>query len=433
MKKVCVNVRSQKEWDEVTKKLGYKWHGGYWHNSSTCINVNEIAWMQIEWYEEKGYKILSFDEFMNGESKAKKYDVIITNTNKVIILDKETGKKGQAVCHKDDVFDPKIGFGIAWDRLNGIEPKKEEVKSDDEGSINRDFKVGDKVECIDINTKYIPPTVLKVGNLYEVITIDDSDSMEIIDGVGYSQWVYKKGFKLPNKKPILTEPEFIKCKITNVTVKQWSDDWCKKINSKYGIDTTFNNLGDDITIIGNVIGKGNIDNCDFYVVNYKDNNYVFYCRDVEEYIEEPKIIKSIEDMKKLFDEGRLKEFVVNDKCDNDIYYAYSKKGQRLPLSKIDEERSHVYFKTTSSIDFKYVDLIETEKLILPVEEPKLYDDNGVELVVGDKVLVYWNNKYHTSSIIKSYFDNCGIGVKGWITSYCSKLPKAEDIKVYKLS
>mgnify|MGYP000934266640 CR=1 FL=1 len=149
----------------------------------------------------------------------KEYKLIITPTNKTIIIDKETGKKGMARLHPDDVYNSMEGIKVAWERLNGVESKKEDVK-----------------------------------------------------------------------KSILSEPEFKKCKVTKVYLRQWTDEWCSKINEKYNINTGFNNsIGND-TIIGDVVGKGNIDDCDFYVVNYENNNYVFFCRDVEKY--EPKLYDS---------------------------------------------------------------------------------------------------------------------------------------------
>ena len=58
----------------------------------------------------------------------KEYKLIITPTNKTIIIDKETGKKGMARLHPDDEYDFLEGVKVAMGKLNGVDPKKEDVK-----------------------------------------------------------------------------------------------------------------------------------------------------------------------------------------------------------------------------------------------------------------------------------------------------------------
>lgn len=61
-------------------------------------------------------------EMLEPIPKAKEYRLIVTDS-KVIIIDKESKKKGVSTCHKEDTFDIQVGFELAWNRLNGIEEK----------------------------------------------------------------------------------------------------------------------------------------------------------------------------------------------------------------------------------------------------------------------------------------------------------------------
>lgn len=128
MEKV-VNVRTQEQWDKVTEILGYKWNGNWWIEDKeyTCINISLNLRNNISYYKVKGYKIISFKEFMEEyvpSPRNKEYKLIITPTNKTIIIDTETGKKGIARLHPDDKYDFLEGVKVAMDKLNGVEPKK---------------------------------------------------------------------------------------------------------------------------------------------------------------------------------------------------------------------------------------------------------------------------------------------------------------------
>ena len=123
MKKV-VNTKTQKEWDKVTEVLGYKWRNNWWNEDKedTCISLEYSERDNINTYIDCGYKIISFKEFMKEyapKPSNKEYKLIITPTNKTIIIDKETGKKGMARLHPDDEYDSLEGIKVAWERLNG--------------------------------------------------------------------------------------------------------------------------------------------------------------------------------------------------------------------------------------------------------------------------------------------------------------------------
>ena len=122
--KIAVNVRTQKEWNEVTKKLGYIWMISKWNDNreNSCICLYENSHASMKFLKKEGYKIISYDEFMGNKNK--EYKLVITPTNKTIIIDKETGKKGIARLHPDDEYDFLEGVKVAMDKLNGVEPKK---------------------------------------------------------------------------------------------------------------------------------------------------------------------------------------------------------------------------------------------------------------------------------------------------------------------
>ena len=75
--------------------------------------------------------------------------VIYRKDDKVIALDKRTGKKTEAKCHPDDEFDFRIGAKLAFERLLE-EPEKEQYYN---GKII--FTKGD--------------SVFKTGHIYDVI------------------------------------------------------------------------------------------------------------------------------------------------------------------------------------------------------------------------------------------------------------------------
>lgn len=107
-------------------------------------------------------------------------------------------------------------------------------------------------------------------------------------------------------------------------------------------------------------------------------------------------IKTIHDIKKLHEEGRLDKFVVNTKCNDMDYYAYDNKGETLLIwrVKIDifnvENNSGIWYSGEGFINFKYIDLEATEKLIKGEKEmtkSDLKDGMVVETIIGSRRLV----------------------------------------------
>ena len=97
--------------------------------------------------------------------------VIYRKGNKVYALDKQTGEKASAKCHREDEFDFKKGAEIAFNRLLG----KDVVSK----TINK-FKVGDKVRILDgsdipyYRGGYCSTMKQEVGKIYEIREIDNT-------------------------------------------------------------------------------------------------------------------------------------------------------------------------------------------------------------------------------------------------------------------
>lgn len=92
---LAVNVKSQKEWDFVSEKLGYKWNipDGYLpkHKTLTCINLMYQSFCDIEYYKSNNYTILSFEEWLKimGDDNPFKPRVrvrVFTRSNPVLYL-----------------------------------------------------------------------------------------------------------------------------------------------------------------------------------------------------------------------------------------------------------------------------------------------------------------------------------------------------------
>ena len=189
--KIAVNVRSQEQWDKVTEILGYKWRKNWWNEDKedTCISLENNERDNINTYMDYDYKIISFKEFMKEYAPSprdKEYKLIITPTNKTIIIDKETGKKGMARLHPDDEYDFLEGVKVAMNKLNGVElngvdPKKEEVKKSilsepefKKGIVNQpSYCLWNNPLCIDeINKTYEANVVIVRNDIGDSILVN---------------------------------------------------------------------------------------------------------------------------------------------------------------------------------------------------------------------------------------------------------------------
>lgn len=93
--------------------------------------------------------------------------VIYRNDNKVVALDKTTGKKAEAKCNPADEFDFHVGAKLAFSRLMG-----DDVKTDDGvREVKRKAKVGEYIKVVDEHSLF---DTYKNGDILKVICTSDS-------------------------------------------------------------------------------------------------------------------------------------------------------------------------------------------------------------------------------------------------------------------
>lgn len=100
--------------------------------------------------------------------KAKQETIVIyRNDNKVVALDKTTGKKAEAKCNPADEFDFRTGAKLAFNRLMG-----EDVKTDiGVREVKRKAKIGEYVKVV--NAKPAIPSY-KNGDIFKVTYVTAS-------------------------------------------------------------------------------------------------------------------------------------------------------------------------------------------------------------------------------------------------------------------
>jgi hypothetical protein len=130
--------------------------------------------------------------------KAKQETIVIyRNDNKVVALDKTTGKKAEAKCNPADEFDFRTGAKLAFNRLMG-----EDVKPDNGvREVKRKAKVGEYVKVVDAK-----PAILsyKNGDIFKVTYVTTSGcickSSDGDTGLWHEEYVVLENYK-PEKEP----------------------------------------------------------------------------------------------------------------------------------------------------------------------------------------------------------------------------------------
>ena len=76
---------------------------------------SRLSWSRSRraFFKDRSYQTKSVREFLEEQEKI----IIYRDEQKVIALDKRTGKKAEARCNPSDTFDFNIGARIAFDRL----------------------------------------------------------------------------------------------------------------------------------------------------------------------------------------------------------------------------------------------------------------------------------------------------------------------------
>lgn len=157
--------------------------------------------------------------------KAKQETIVIyRNDNKVVALDKSTGKKAEAKCNPADEFDFRTGAKLAFNRLMG-----EDVKPDNGvREVKRKAKVGEYIKIIDAKSLLIS---YENGEIFRVIGIGNvgcnvKNSVKSCY-VWHEEYVVLENYKLekePEKKDEICVGDTVK--VTN-TSKQYNlyDTW----------------------------------------------------------------------------------------------------------------------------------------------------------------------------------------------------------------
>lgn len=141
--------------------------------------------------------------------------VIYRNDNKVVALDKSTGKKAEAKCNPVDEFDFHVGAKLAFNRLMG-----EDVKPDDGvREVKRKAKVGEYIKIVDAMPYLIP---YKNGDIFKVNCVTTSGCIckksEENVGLWHSEYVVLENYK-PEKKDEICVGDTVKVKDTGKQYK----------------------------------------------------------------------------------------------------------------------------------------------------------------------------------------------------------------------
>lgn len=138
------------------------------------------------------------DECIDLVRKSKSETIVIyRNDQKVIALDKTTGKKAEAKCNPSDEFDFHVGAKLAFSRLMG-----EDVKTDiGVREVKRKAKIGEYVKVV--NAKPAIPSY-KNGDIFKVTYVTASGCIcknsDGDTGLWHEEYVVLENYK-PEKEP----------------------------------------------------------------------------------------------------------------------------------------------------------------------------------------------------------------------------------------
>lgn len=223
---------TKKQWEAVLKKFdedGYKWCAGnsvisgleYFNNykEDSVLHVytesKKLGFGDKEYYRGKAF--ISAHDFLKG---TKTKPIVISRNGRVVTAeDKNTGKKGVAICSPSDEFDFKIGAKLALARLLG-EEISEKPSDDSDTYFTDEIKVGNRVKIRDwddmeeefgldswghINMPLCFNPAMKTfcGKIVVITRVDEDDgSFKISDD---SAWWFDKNMIVKPKK---SEPKF---------------------------------------------------------------------------------------------------------------------------------------------------------------------------------------------------------------------------------
>lgn len=166
----------------------------------TEINGDFVSYKDVE-RETSGRKMFEIGSIFsdNLEKVGSETIVIYRKDNKVVALDKSTGKKAEAKCNPVDEFDFHVGAKLAFNRLMG-----EDVKSDNGvREVKRKAKVGEYIKIVDAMPYLIP---YKNGDIFKVISTSKPVVVIEKDGKPVTSAWHREYVVLENYKPE-KEPE----------------------------------------------------------------------------------------------------------------------------------------------------------------------------------------------------------------------------------
>jgi hypothetical protein len=144
-------------------------------------------------------KVFTVEEkYFDLVRKAKQETIVIyRNDNKVVALDKTTGKKAEAKCNPADEFDFRTGAKLAFNRLMG-----EDVKPDNGvREVKRKAKVGEYVKVVDAHPFF---DTYKNGDILKVICTSNAgcfcQKTDVECFLWHIEYVVLENYK-PEKEP----------------------------------------------------------------------------------------------------------------------------------------------------------------------------------------------------------------------------------------
>lgn len=173
-------VDFSKDYDNVLVKFG-GWNEG--HDGRGYTESGKTYYGKHCWYFcEEQLEIIK-DETI----------VIYRKDNKVVALDKSTGKKAEAKCNPADEFDFRTGANLAFNRLMG-----EDVKPDDVREVKRKAKIGEYIKVVDAHSIF---GTYKNGDILKVTYVTSAGcECEGFDALSHGLW-HEEYVVLENYKP----------------------------------------------------------------------------------------------------------------------------------------------------------------------------------------------------------------------------------------
>lgn len=186
-------------------KVGERYKSRMILDNAAVIEITEINGDFVSYKdvvrETSGRKMFEIGSIFsdNLEKVGSETIVIYRNDQKVIALDKTTGKKAEAKCNPADEFDFRTGAKLAFNRLMG-----EDVKPDDVREVKRKAKVGEYVKIVYAMPCFIP---YKNGDIFKVNCVTASGCICKISeenvGLWHKEYVVLENYKSekePEKK-----------------------------------------------------------------------------------------------------------------------------------------------------------------------------------------------------------------------------------------